>query len=1465
MPINLRPTTNLRIPNNLMLNSDDNRRGFMFFYNNAYGEFSTSYYARIWISAILGSTDLVDSRDFCRTKAQMREFNKLVGRTAGELSIQKMVDDPEPFYQIHVPVATVSGSMGFKGILTAAFQERNRPLSEERLEQINAAVDKFNEWVATHSKVEITLDQAMDYVDAHGAEETAYNDTFISAELINRNGAVSLFVTMAIEAYEAEQLTTTPWAQIRNVDLYPILLNWVAHGLGARGKPPLASFPISKVAATLPQSNLIKPRINQDGLSVGADGRPRYLPAKLDDTSGYEDAYNKAGAREDGAFRLLDRDDDGDHRSLPADRPVLIDWVNNRYAYTSPSGSLEVEDLSRFRVPNATNIVRWLMEPVNPKILTSLRNIAQVVSAKPFEVRDSDLVDIGAIGERLKTFSDPVDYFKVVSSLNENFTGNPQVMWRDLNGSEFKALLPLQRWIANVGSAIIRNLDSAYSKLSIRYVSTILPYSILVGVYAPKIEEFHQEDRNLRSVYFNQGADPNWKGSSLPFVSKKLLQLPHQYRARNELRDHPKFAILAIPAGGGKTPVIVMDILSFYKKNVGFPYVIFCPSHLVPQYVNEIAYFTDGKLNAIPINTTTLGTQSLDRVTKMIQNSPRNTVVIVDFDVTSNILADDVMYGTTPITVYHVIEFLRQFNFGYAALDESHYLKNDSRRAEAINSLVVEIPYKRLASGTLAHDSMTDLAQQIAIFDPSIFGTREAFNERFGAEIRQGRVVEWRPNAALEISHIIKSNVVMCRAHRKEWAALLPDLEENIHLVNLKPAQKLAYDELLQQVINDMEQEAKKNPLLRRFLTGNTLEGEDEADNEIQASDLEALLKPYIARLERFLTAMGRDDWGKVKLSGDDLFSPKIEKIIELIKKHIALKIPGKVIVFTNYTWSAEEIYEQLPAEIKKRFLLYTAAQKVEIMAKFEQPDIIGMVGVSASMDTGVNLQSASRLIREAGVWNPGTKEQGDSRIIRPQLKRTDARTKVFVDWVLANGTIDVTKVCRLYSKMLSVAKFDNAGDPRYAKLPDPEVISMTLDTILTVNNFQDPEVLAYTKAYGELVNVVQDDLAEYRRTHKDLLSKAGNIEQAPDPKDARFLDCVPFAPGTELFGQDEMGLVRVDLYLDSDEVVNPDSDETWEQQATAALKGMRAYTEFGEGTITRVSSNSVTVRLPEGQITLRQSQVFVNTARQLVSVNKARAKFIGLPQETVKDLPNSNLLRKSASTKKVINKEIEDLKTGPDVDGNLSVEITVSVLNGFLSLSYVPTSKTDPVAAALQAGGFSYSPAYKYAEVKTHTRLLNQMKVWAEKGFQIDTSMGDTSGQFKDMYELMKAKRLKDHTAFIRYAQASGVKNFMRLEFKPSSNPKMIRPFPLIENDTAYIALPSKGQRGTTNAIKYKAPGVIWTDAEPTLRVFTLTVAKAAQILTRLNKAGVQIANSPDVKKQLTALKKAKLRQDEE
>lgn len=1464
MPINLRPTSNLRIPHNLMLNNDDNRRGFMYFYNNAYNEFATSFYARIWISAILGSTDLVDSRDFCRTKAQMREFHKLIGRMAGELSIKKMVDDPEPFYQIHVPVATVGGSTSFKSILVAAFQERNRPIPDDRMEQINAAVDAFNAWVATHSQVEITLDQAMDYVDAHGAMETAFNDTFISAELLNRDGAVSLYMTLAIEAYEAEQLTTTPWAQIRNVDLYPILLNWVSQGLGAKGKPPLASFPISKVAATLPQSTLIKPRIDAGGLSVGADGRPRYLPSKLDDTVGYEDAYNKAGTREDGAFRLLDRNEEGDHRRLPADRPVLIDWTNNRYSYTTSDGMLEVEDLSRFRVPTATNIVRWLMEPINPRIITSLRNIAQAVSAKPFEVRDADLVEVGSAGERLKTFSDPLDYFKVVSSLNENFTGNPVVTWADLNGSEFKALLPLQRWIANVGLAIIRNLESAYSKLSVRYISTILPYSILVGVYGPKMEEYHQEDRNLRSVYFNQGADPKWEGSSLPFVSKNLLQLPHQFRARNELREHPKFAVLAIPAGGGKTPVIVMDILSFYKKNVGFPYVIFCPSHLVPQYVNEIAYFTDGKLNAIPINTTTLGTQSLDRVTKVIQNSPRNTVVIVDFDVTSNILANDVMYGTTPITVYHVIEFLRQFNFGYAALDESHYLKNDSRRSEAINSLVVEIPYKRLASGTLAHDSMTDLAQQIAIFDPSIFGTREAFNERFGAKVKGDRVVEWKPNAALEINHVIKSNVVMCRAHRKEWAALLPDLEENIHMVNLKPAQKLAYDELLQQVIHDMEQEAKKNPLLRRFLSGNTLEGEDDADNEIQASDLEALLKPYIARLERFLTAMGRDDWGKVKLSGDDLVSPKIEKIVELIQKHIALKIPGKVIVFTNYTWSAEEIYEQLPSEIKKRFLLYTAANKVEIMAKFEQPGIVGMVGVSASMDTGVNLQSASRLIREAGVWNPGTKEQGDSRIVRPQLKRQDQRSKVIIDWVLANGTIDVTKVCRLYSKMISVAKFDNAGDPRYAKLPDVEVISMTLDTILSVNNFQDPETLAYTKAYSELVNVVQDDLAEYRETHKDLLAKAGAIEQAPTPKDARFLDCVPFAPGTELYGQDQLGLVRVDLYLDSDDVVNPDSEASWEEQASAALKGMDAYTEFGTGVITRVSSNTVTVRLPEGQITLRQSQVFVATKRA-ANINQKRAALAELKLETVKDLPQSNLLRKSANVKKAINKEIEDLKTGPDADGDLSVEINVSVLNGFLSLSYVPQSKSDPVAAALQASGFSYSPAYKYAEVKTHTRLLNQMKVWADKGFQIDTSMGDTSGQFKDMYELMKAKRLQNHTAFIRYAQASGVKNFMRLEFKPSSNPKLIRPFPLIENDTAYIALPAKGQRGTTNAIKYKAPGVIWTDAEPTLRIFTLTVAKAAQILTRLSKSGVQIANSPDVKKQLTALKKAKLRQDDE
>lgn len=66
----------------------------------------------------------------------------------------------------------------------------------------------------------------------------------------------------------------------------------------------------------------------------------------------------------------------------------------------------------------------------------------------------------------------------------------------------------------------------------------------------------------------------------------------------------------------------------------------------------------------------------------------------------------------------------------------------------------------------MAHNTITDLASQIGVLDPSIFGTPAEFNLRFGAETKKGggAVKRWKPGAELAIYNTIKENMVVAKA-----------------------------------------------------------------------------------------------------------------------------------------------------------------------------------------------------------------------------------------------------------------------------------------------------------------------------------------------------------------------------------------------------------------------------------------------------------------------------------------------------------------------------------------------------------------------------------------------------------------------------------------------------------------------------------------------------------------------------
>lgn len=1476
--LSLRPTTNLKIPDNLILSNNDNKRGFLYVYNVHFKMLSPVFIARLFFGGI--APEVVYHPSFGNKRSLRKALRDAerptsLGIKAGLLSIKKVLDDGDPYFLVTFPALVITDVTGLRDYFRLFFDARDFAKDRTLDEKINN--------IATSSEalasLKIDLPTVIANLQATGAMKVALEDSFIQAGIGSLGSAVAS-ITMRLESYEAEQLVTTPFEQIRPNDLYAILLNWANNYYGAFRRPPKAAFPIGKIAATLPTSTLIKPRVNESNITLDDVGKPLLIPSDVDNIDIYDQAYLIAGQRSDGSFQLANYGDTPEEtkaRRLPANQPVFVDWLNSKFTYSNTAGHLDTFDLAQCRAPGPTQLVRIAKRPMNERILTNIFNIGKILNVPPFQVRIEDVKDMGDFGESIasKTWK-PADYVKAMIPFFQEEVGFDQIRWCDLAGNTFRPFKAIMRHLLDIGKAAYENMDVVYDKYSVMHTLRIIPYILIVCIYSSK-ERFaalEAEDLSEREVYIKQGADPDWPDESLPLKWKNLGQLPHQKRARNQLRNFPKSAILPIEAGGGKTPVIILDILKFIKANKGFPFMIMCPSHLVAQYVTEIALFTDGKLNAIPVNTATLTSNSLDRVGKIIQSMPRNTVVIVDYDVTSRILTDNVIYGTTPVNVYHVIEFLRQFGFQYAALDEAHYLRNDSGRTEAVRSMLVDIPYIRLASGTMAHDSMTDLAMQFSIIDPTVFGSKDDFNNEYGADVSGGRVLLWKPDAEQRVNAAIRANTVVCRAHRKEWAALLPPFQEHLHIVQLNPEQQAAYNDLMEEVTEDLVEEAKTNPLLKKWLDNQELGQDPDSEDEIQAENLEQLLKKHLARLERFVTAMGRDDWGKLHLDEENWESPKIQKIIEICEQHVANNDPGKILIFTNYVWSAEEIYNRMPASLRNRFVLYKAADKVEAMAKFDHPNTIGMVGVSSSMDTGLNLQAASRLIREAMVWNPGTLEQGDARIGRPQLKKKETRNVINYDIVLANNTIDMSKLGRLYSKLLSVEKFNNAGDPRYDSLPNLEVISLNFDNLFDYSNIE--AVMPYIEGYKAFKQVRDDDYKEYRARYGNKPLELEPIKTAPDPKDAVLMREVPYVPGGGLPHMEELGLVRLDVFLNS-AIVLPDIEEDgaeeeeldrsdeWVARANELTAKMPVNCQFGEGRIQRILARGVSVRLPTGElVNLHRSTVFVKE-RPIKNIRQALSVVSKIKVQEDQDIPVPYFFKKGKV--RSVENALKDIKTGPKEKVQLVAEVYINVVNGYLGLEYYPiidddSKKKDPLVPAVQSLGFRYTPDYMYAEVSNGRRLRAQLVAWRDKGFQIDDTLGMIE-QFKMMHHLLVSKKLQNDIAMYKYSQAATLRNFLRLEHKPSNKRNIIKPYPLLDNGVAYIALPIKGQSATKRAITVRAPGIIWHKSEPVLQCFTLTVPKTLELIKRIQKNGIQIMNLPELKKELTKLKRQPIRTD--
>ncbi len=1169
------------------------------------------------------------------------------------------------------------------------------------------------------------------------------------------------------------------------------------------------------------------------------------------------------------------RNDPDYDKNLPAYREdvVAVDWVTNILTL-SGSGRVHYQDIAGWGAATPWQIKRFIYAPIRGDVAKAMGTALLRWSCRYATARG--LIDFSQLkGDKwqVSRLSAPDGWWNAVYYLVQEdisrltpeqkeevgavTTNEALLQMMKLNHLNSQCPIPT---LAFLSQAIAKTADEVLSgrvsfpevcsavSLTVDYCLRFKAMLKIWNAYCRKpggLQKLEAEDVEYRSCYGSQPEDQDelpegFTPDAVPNVKESdtgLMYMPHQSKAAYSLQKRPKLALLDIAAGGGKTIIILTDVLRrLDNKTCDLP-AVFCPSHLLSNYVEDGNYSTDGKLNIIPLNSDTVERFGREYFEKIAQSGPRNKVFIIDYDYLK--WGESwVSYGATLETWCDNAQWVRSLGIDAAWFDESHYLKNTSQRSDAVLQAIVDIPLRVLATGTMLATRQEDVINQMLVLDPGVFGTQEKFQDLYGdsktiEDWETGKQVSTKAWLALTM----QKNICHIKGRRKEWAALLPPKRTKFYWAPLTENQRKVYQSILEATLDEIMKDEKLVEIMNQ--------GDENA-----MDNMEAMLRRYLQRIEKFLAAPAVDELAKV-LKGDDLVSPKGKIIGEIVKEHRKKNIPGKILVFTSYIDSAKEVLAALPPEIRKHFMLYTAERKMQCREQFKNDDNIwGMIGVENSMNTGINAQYCSRLIRVESIYSPGILEQGEARVYRPNIKDDEFRDMIYTDWVLVDKTIDVTKAGRLMWRSIDAAKFYNAESPIYQSLPDLDPIRMTIDSLMANNSFNET-IGEYQQAYMQLENeIIAEEIAEYKARHPELdyvkVKSKGNL------KGSALLKNLPYIPGGNIYSQSDLGLVAVPEFAREGALVDEDFD----------MKGMAVHTDMGDGYIKRVLKDSLNVVVGNETYRIDKDAAFIIT-KQTTSAKEIRnalAGVVGLP--IVHETPG---IKNADAPAKVIQEPVvdspvpdsyEDEEHNPE-----GLAVWPGYYNDFFSLTIGDDEVPDEVSKDLRDLGFKEFRSCYWIQLKKPDQAHALIAALADRRRKLIVD-----DKFLDQLQYAEQALKRGLTHFSRFKRLMQSRHDYQLLHTMRNRkaaPGQVRMFMTLVDGNLFVLADHQNMPDAWPRVhSISIPGCKWQVDAPYFCYLSTSrqdVARVAKELATRHK----VANVPWVKEQLKAMTDATRKQE--
>ena len=1029
-------------------------------------------------------------------------------------------------------------------------------------------------------------------------------------------------------------------------------------------------------------------------------------------------------------------------------------------------------------------------------------------------------------------------------SNHNNYNKSLSIPWVFRNASSIEVLEKERKVKYDVSSRIVRDfrknneIVTRYSVYRLIHAIKSLPKSIRKDLYKDFIfNSCYSVIKNSTKMVWAKVVNKNYR-STPKSVYDISIKNSHAYVANGYMSHN--------------TLCTLIEVCRLIQEGNIKKALIVVPGNLVRNWVNEINYFSKGKINPFALTTQSIRklqyayNKIADNVAKpdyvnlrkIIDSCPPNTIFISNFRFLIND-KEDLVYGSKIINRLYTAEFIRSMNFDYVGVDESHFSKNLSSMTTLGVSIVLSAAkYKRALSGTVVNNTLKDLVGQTGIMVPPALGSESSFLEKYSS-VDKNKIGDWRENAPELITTDMKPYIKRIVHKKQEWSAFLPPLRERFHNVEMTDKQREFYVDLLRKSVEDIK---KKNPKLYAQL----IDG-----NESDAGSIQKGLATYFAAIEQFLYAPDSNEAfvALEDVEPEDLVSPKIAKVVEIIDQHFKgfKDILGrnheadtnKIIIFSHRRKTSIHVMKYLPDRLKKIAVRYEAGDFKSLQSFLENDKIKILVADEISINTGQNLQIASRIIRLETLWAPGNQEQGLGRIWRPAFKKDgSSRKEIFMDWIYTIKSLDEAKVARLISKIITKTKYDHQDNPKFTRekfdtpsgligvygktipnitkplsldrmLGELPLIKMNSKTILSFSGVAmdgdeyksvGSKINLYEYfGYYALINSWEDKQFEFYKDSPKYsklvdLPKSAYVE-IPNSKAIPYIPRVPGVATTLEDPDDKMGYKPISVIENSIENED-DEDEEIDIEVNPVELNQIVNTEFGFGKVTKILKTDVWVDIKGlGEVKVPKSTAWVITNPEAEKQVKADIKKYGEAGNVKLPAVIKSLINKIASDESIDDEEEEEINVKPspqdtkkpkfdEFDHNEEEDDTaVHVWSAIIDTKVALIADATLEENSILQEDFGFKTIQAYSAIKIlNSQALKKVLGYMTNNYVVPTNLVENFEYYKLMLQnhSMKAAEPGNVNQTIRFFTIQDHKRLQK---------NQLHPYPIIWKGTFYMA----------------------------------------------------------------------------